>query len=82
MACMCRSPRLISILFPIPNGRLVDTKRLRQILQLFAVGLAAATLPRTNQGRCNTHFCRQVVGCEIFLDPFNFDPIGNRLYVH
>ena len=58
----------------------VKPQKACQNFQLLAVRLAGAVFPCSNQCRCNTHFRRQVTGRQVFLHPFDLNPIANRLY--
>jgi hypothetical protein len=60
----------------------VELQQIAQYLPLTLGRLAGAVFPCMNQGRCNTHFCRQVTGCEIFLLASNLNPIASRLNAH
>ena len=58
----------------------VASQKACQNFHLLAVGLTFAIFPRTNQGCCNTHFCRQMAGRQVFLMAFDLNPIANCLY--
>lgn len=59
----------------------VEIQNRCQNLQLLIVWLLNIVFPRVNQGCCNTHFCRHMAECEVFLQPLDFEPIASRLYV-
>ena len=55
-------------------------QEIAQNLPLPLVWLESAVFPRVNQGRCNAHFRRQLIGCEFFCLAHDSNPIAKRLY--